>query len=336
MKKIILIIMIMMITNWSCGLSWGNNDSGKWFYWLEPGAFVMYTFPTDEIPEIPGWLTASLGRYNLIQLLNETSYKFDNLTLTWSVLEVDDDRASVEYTLRLYNVTKVHFEKGFLKIDVLLGDVLFYMTVWVKLDTLDIYDQDDLYLGRWPFWVHATESNVSIDIVHNVLQYSGEDGYVLNNITIGLIDLSDYANVVKIDNPELEGLDTPFGFFNMKRLISWSPVGEQIVTNNHTHYTAQGIFPVLYDKSSLVMLAYSHSVYVDDVILRIFPEIRQGIFITKPLVIRSTNIDFNPQEEQDEEPYQGGGSDPLLLPALAVASCLSIGCVIYVWRKKSS
>jgi len=335
MKKIILAIMITMTTIWSCGLSWGNGDSGKWYYWLEPGAYVTYTFSDEEIPEIPGWLTAFSGRYNLIQLLNGSSYSYENLTLTWSVLDVDGDWASVEYTLMLLNAAKIHFSEGSIVKDVALGDVLFSRTVWVRLDTLDMYDQDDLYLGRWPFWIHATELSANITMVHNVLQYSGEDGYVLNNITIGLIDLNDYANVVKIDNPELEGLDTPFGFFNMKRLISWGPIGKQIVTNNYTHYVDQGIFPALYDKSSLILLAYSYNIYIDDVLLQIFNEIRDGMYTSRQLIIQSTNIDFNPQEEQNEEPGQGGDSD-LLLPALAVAACLSVGCVVYVWRKKSS
>jgi hypothetical protein len=84
------------------------------------------------------------------------------------------------------------------------------------------------------------------------------------------------------------------------------------------------------------MIAYTNIVYADDIFLHIFSEIRDGMYTTKPLIIRSTNIDFNPQEEQDEEPNQSGDSNPLLLPALAITACLSVGCVIYVWKKKSS
>jgi hypothetical protein len=337
MKKrlILMFIIITMTILWSCRLYHSNGISEKWYYWLEPGTYAMYTFSNEEAPEIPGWETGYLGRYDLIQLRNGTSYSYENLTLSWTVLEVNDDKASVEYALRIYNASKFHFNGGTMVKDVLLGDFLFNMTVWVRLDTLDMYDQDDLYLGRWPFWIHATELGTNIIMVHNLVQYNLNGGYSLKNITIGLIDLNDYASSENIDNPESKGLDTPFGFFSMKRLISWSATWKKIFIDNQTVYATQGFFPALYDKSSLVMLAYTNIEYVDDVLLHIFSEIRDGIYTTRPLIIQSTNIDFNPQEEQDEEPNQGGNSD-LLLPALAVAACLSVGCVIYVWRKKSS
>ena len=337
MRKVLILafMMVAMITIWSCCLSYGNGGSGKWFYWLKSGAYAMYTFSSEEIPEIPGWDTGGSGRYDLIQLRNGTSYSYENLTLTWTVLEVDGDRASVEYALMLLDVAKIHFSEGKIVTDALLGDVLFNMTVWVRLDTLDMYDQDNLYLGRWPFWIHATELNINIIMVHNLFQIDLFDGYGLHNITIGLIDLNDYANSENINNPESRGLDTPYGFFSMKRLISCCATMRQIVYDNQTVYVSQGMFPALYDKSSLVMLAYINIDYVDDVLIRIFREIRDGMYTTRPLIIQSTNIDFNPQEEQDEEPGQGD-SDPLLIPALAIAISLSVGCVIYVWKKKGN
>jgi len=332
-KIFLTFMMIIMITIWSCDSCYGSDNSGKWFYWLESGAYVMYTFSSEEVPEIPGWDTGFSGRYNLIQLRNSTYYSFQNLTLTWIVLEVEEDKTSVEYALMLLNAAKIHFNEGKIVTDALLGDVLFSMTVWVRLDTLDMYDQNDSYLGRWPFWIHATELNTNITMVHDVYQESSIFGNGLNNITISLFDLNEYANSENIVNPESKGLDTPYGLFNMKRLISWCTSDKLTVLFNQTVYLSQGFFPALYDKTSLVMIAYSHMIYVDDVLLRIFPELRDGMFTNKPLIIRSTNIDFNPQEEQDEEPGQGGDSD-LLLPALAVAACLSVGCVVYVWKKK--
>jgi hypothetical protein len=343
MRKVLILafMMMAMITIWSCCLSSGNGGSGKWYYWLEPGAYAMYTFSDEEAPEIPGWDNGFSGRYNLVQLLNGTYYSYQNLTLTWTVLEVDDDRASVEYALVLLDLAKVHFSEGGPQVDVLLGDVLFSRTVWVKLDTLDMYDQDDLYLGRWPFWIRATELGTNITMVHNIFRENNikvdshyESGFY--NITISLLDLNEYANSQNIVNPESKGLDTPYGFFSMNRLISWCATWKLTVIDNQTVYASQGGFPALYDKTSLVMMAYSHMIYVDDILLRIFTELRDGMFTNKPLVIRSTNIDFNPQEEQDEESGQGGDSNPFLLPALAVAACLSVGCVVYVWRKKSS
>ncbi len=333
-KKIFAFIIILMATIWSCRLGSGDVGSGKWYYWLEPGAYAMYTFSSEDAPEIPGWDTGFSGRDNLVQLLNGTYYSYQNLTLTWTVLEVDDDRASVEYALVLLDAAKVHFKGGGIVKDVLLGDVLFSMTVWVKLNTLEIYDQDDSYLGRWPFWIHATELGTNITMVHNVYQESSIFGNGLNSITISLFDLNDYASSENIVNPESKGLNTPYGFFSMNRLISWCATWKLMFLFNQTVYLSQGFFPALYDKTSLIMMAYTNMIYVDDVLLRIFPDLRDGIFTSKPLVIRSTNIDFNPKEEQNEEPSQGGDSNPFLIPALAIAACLSVGCVVYVWKKK--
>jgi len=296
-------------------------EVGKWFYWMEPGVYVTLTLSNETLPNLSGW--ASLPeRETSFQFPNGTLLGFYNMSVTWEALEVGGSEALVEYTIVLIDAYIAERDyKGRLQFVSPVGDVqLLSTSVWVKMDTLEVYSENQTYVGRWPFWVHNYEVNSTIIMVHYVLRTTIINGsWVRTHMDqkVGLLDLDSGGN------PQV-GIDTPLGFFVADRLLGCNPTMELV----DGAWRGAGVFPALYDEVSLIMIAYGGG-YIDDVVRYVLGDIYRGIYLDKPLIISATNIDLNPQEKP------GSFEFPLVLGIVIAATTVTAGGLLYVWKKKS-
>ena len=299
-------------------------EVGKWFYWMEPGQYVTLTLSNEVLPTLPGWMSGC-DLETSFQFPNGTLLGFNNMTMTWEVLEVSGSEAFVEYTIVLidaYNAKRDY--RGVLQFVSPVGDVHLVTTnVWVKMDTLEMYSENRTYVGRWPFWVHNYEVNSTIVMVHDVPRTEIVNGSAVRthkDAKVGLLDLGSGGD------PQV-GIDTPVAFFVADRLLACNPVGERV----GSVWSFQLIFPALYDEVSLIMIAYAGT-YIDDAIRYVLGDIYRGISLGKPLIISATNIDLESQQKP------GSFEFPLVLGIVIVAATITaggLGGLLYVWKKKS-
>lgn len=297
-------------------------EVGKWFYWMEPGVYVTLTLSNEVLPVLPGWAVGGLDQNASFQFPNGTLLGFYNISITWKALEVGGDEALVDYTIVLIDAYIAERDyKGRLQFVSPVGDVhLLSTNVWVKMDTLEVYSENETYVGRWPFWVHNYEVNSTIVMVHDVLKTALINGsFVRTHMDqkVGLLDLDSGGN------PQV-GIDTPLGFFVADRLLGCNPTMERV----DSMWLSAGIFPALYDEVSLIMIAYGGT-YIDDAIRYVLGDIYNGIYLDKSLIISATNIDLNPQEKPRSFEF------PLVLGIVIAAATVTAGGLLYVWKKKS-
>lgn len=296
-------------------------EVGKWFYWMEPGVYVTLTLSNETLPNLSGWSSLP-DRETSFQFPNGTLLGFYNITVTWKALEVSGSEALVEYTIVLIDAYIAERDyRGRLQFVSPVGDVhLLSTSVWVKMDTLEVYSENETYVGRWPFWVHNYEVNSTIVMVHDVLRTTIINGsWVRTHVDqkVGLSDLDSGGN------PQV-GIDTPLGFFVADRLLGCYPTGERV----DSEWFFAGVFPALYDEVSLIMIVYGGT-YIDDVVRYVLGDIYIGIYLDKPLIISATNIDLKQQEEP------GSFEFPLVLGIVIAATAVTAVGLLYVWKKKS-
>ncbi|OGD45013.1 hypothetical protein A3K79_01360 [Candidatus Bathyarchaeota archaeon RBG_13_46_16b] len=296
-------------------------EVGKWFYWMEPGVYVTLTLSNEVLPILPGWGSLHDPETSF-QFLNKTLLGFNNASITWKVLEVSGSEALVEYTIVLIDAYIAERDyRGRLQFVSPVGDVhLLSTSVWVKMDTLEVYSENETYVGRWPFWVHNYEVNSTIMMVHDVLKTALINGsFVRTHMDqkVGLLELDSGGN------PQV-GIDTSLGFFVADRLLGCNPTMERV----DSRWLSAGVFPALYDEVSLIMITYGGT-YIDDVIRYVLGDIYNGIYLDKPLIISATNIDLNPREKP------GSFKFPLVLGIVIAATIATAGGLLYVWKKKS-
>jgi hypothetical protein len=300
-------------------------EVGKWFYWMEPGRYVTLTLSNEVLPNLPDWASGLPGRDTSFQFPNGTLLGFNNMSMTWEVLEVSGSEALVEYTIVLidaYNAKRDYL--GGLQFVSPVGDVhLLTTNVWVKMDTLEMYSENRTYVGRWPFWVHNYEVNSTIVMVHDVLKSKLVNGSLVRthmDQKVGLLDLGSGGD------PQV-GIDTPLAFFVADRLLGCNPTMEFV----GSMWLSAGLFPALYDEVSLMMIAYAGT-YIDDAVRYVLGDIYNGISLDKPLIISATNIDLESQQKPSDFEF------PLVLGIVIVAATVTaggLGGFLYVWKKKS-
>lgn len=316
-----------------------DGQAGKWFYWMEPGAYATLTLSAEELPHIPGVPGGGLGsRYSGLRFPNETQIGFENISLTWRVVEVREDEALVNYTVMLFDAYYAEPYMGALKFVSSIGDMQLLSTnVLVKMDTLAVYSENGTYIGRWPFWVHGHEVGSTVVMVHDVLTCDPKALFLNGSIvithlnsTVGLVDLGDTCQHFGKD-PESEGYNTTFGFFSANRLIGCALI---MVRVDSGFVDAGPHFPAFYDKASLIMIVYDGGNYIDDVIRCVVGDIYIGIDLEKPLIIGDSNIDFKLQAEQEGLTDSNGFELPFV-PVVSVAvTAVAAGGILYVWKKK--
>lgn len=301
---------------------------------MESGAYATLTLSAEKLPDIPGAPGGGLGRYTGLRFPNETQIGFKNISLTWRVLEVREDEALVNYTIVLFDAYYAERYMGTLKFVSSIGDVQLLSTnVLVKMDTLDVYSENGIYIGRWPFWVHGHEVGSKIVMVHDVLA-SDPKAEFLNgsivithlNATVGLADLGDACQYYGRD-PGSEGFNTTFGFFSANRLIGCTLIMERV---DSAFVSAGPHFPAFYDKASLIMIVCNGGNYIDDVIRYVVGDIYLGIYLEKPLIIGDSNIDFKLKEPTNPEVP----GLPFVTVVAVSVTIVAVGGALYVWKKK--
>ncbi len=283
------------------------------YYWLRPGAYAVYSFLPIDLPYVEGGSGGDAAPYNGLEFPNGTWIAFSNMTISWYVLEVYDEYAVVNYSLRLYRVYLAELEEGFLRKKSYLGDIdLVSLRVKIYYNNLSVYDLNGSFIGRWPFWLGTRDLyNRTVVMVHNVLAHdtvaefiNGTEVLTHMNITIHLIDLAQMA-VEAGKDPEEEGFEIPVGFFSSARLMFANP---HMIKINESFYIGGGpTFPAYYDKVSMVMVAYDGYSYIDDMVRYAVGDIYVGIRIMRDLAITSTNIDFKFSPGGEEAPNESGG-----------------------------
>ncbi len=330
-KSIIISLFLLLMSLLSYPLL--KADYGSSYYWLKPGVYATYVLLESDFPNIPGLMGSIHVTNNVLALTNGTTLLFDNLILTWRVLSIRGDIVSVEYRLKLINVTR-SFPETYGTKPTYLGDLEFYDVFQVNASSLEAFDEEERYVGTWPFWVHLYYLNNNITIIHGLCKLKGEKIFH-EDVVVRLVDLAEIGSVFNVKgNP---GIKTYTGFFSFKRILAFQPCfrpgasGDTGVTINYTapYYVSTGIFNALYDKVSLIMIGYE-GCYVDDIILHILGNntIIYKINI-KGLILNSTNIDFKFGRVEEESTNIN-----LKLILCIVLGVALAGGVVYVWRKR--
>ncbi|MDH7478054.1 MAG: hypothetical protein QHH17_06715 [Candidatus Bathyarchaeota archaeon] len=302
---------------------------------MKCGAYATITMSVKDLPDVLGWSGSCLSTYSGLLFPNQTQIGFKNISLTWRVLEVCEDKALINYTIMLFDAYYAERYMGRLKFISSIGDVQLLSTkVLVKLDTLDVYSESGTFIGRWPFWVNGHEVGSKVVMVHNVLTSDPVVFYKNGSIVIthldakvGLVDLSVSCQMFG-KNPSSEGINTVFGFLSANRILGTTicvvPVGDGGYVPAGPH------FPALYDKVSLIMIAYS-SDYIDDVIRYLIGDIYNGIYLEHPLVISDSNIDFKLKEESSSA--EASRFPFITFIAISIVAG-AISGALYIWKKK--
>ncbi|RLF20132.1 MAG: hypothetical protein DRZ82_03325 [Thermoprotei archaeon] len=333
-----------------------QQQKGKWFYWIRPGVYVTLMQSDKGLEGIRGFLEGMM-RFNSLRYPNGTLIGFKNISLTWRVLEVHEDKALVNYTIVLFDAYYAEEYMGSLKPLSPIGDVvLLSVNVLVKLDTLDVYSENGTYIGRWPFWIHGHEIGSKVIMVHDVLTFDMV-AYIKNGSTIithldSIVNIADMSDVLLHfgKNPSSMGINTTLGFFNASRLLRCFPV---VVPVDNKYISAGPHFPAFYDKVSLIMIAYCGGRYIDDIIRYVVGDILYGISLKKPLVITDSNIDFKfgekpsspspsssppvskPSPPVSKETSRAKPHDLLLRVAIVIfVIIVVVGGILYVWKRR--
>lgn len=334
LSKAALISLFLLLVVPTASVVHCHGQAGKWFYWMESGAYATLTLSAKDLPDVLGWSSSS-SRYSGLRFPNETQIGFKNISLTWRVLEVREDEVLVNYTIVLFDAYHAERYMGTLKFVSSIGDMQLLSTnVLVKMDTLEVYSENGTYIGRWPFWVHGHEVGSVIVMVHDVLTSDPVALYLNGSIVIthldakaGLADLGVSCQKFGKD-PSSEGINTTFGFFSANRLLGFTiicmvPVGDGAYASAGPH------FPALYDKAPLIMIAYS-SDYIDDIIRYVIGDVYNGIYLEKPLIISDSNIDFKLKEPTNPEVP----GLPFVTVVAVSVTIVAVGGALYVWKKK--
>jgi hypothetical protein len=287
-------------------------ESELQYYWLRPGVYVKYELSKEPLKELPGF--PSFYREdgtNRVTFANETILKFSNMVLSWKIIDIDEDRVLVEYVFELIDILKY---QGYQNLVGKIDKIRYSIRLSVDPITLNVYNEEDEYIGRWPFWTNLNELNKEIIMVHGQYKYQGDEPK-REDIIVSLKDLIEFIERTRMyENIDINTLDfeTPMGIFKFTRLMAYQPTFMKIEINkaNVTVNTnsnisnigrptliSRGMFFGLYDKVSLIMIAYSGG-YIDDILLYIFKDtpIIFNIRISTGLVITDSNIDFEPTD----------------------------------------
>lgn len=295
-----------------CSQSVSVVMGGKWYYWMEPGAYAKYVYFLREGKPSP--------LVEWIYFTNKSVVTFTNLTFAWRVIDVRDVYATVDYNWTFYGA-KPYGDIG------TGGTLTFNMTLTVQLDTLELIE-DGKPWGRWPYWVHGWEVEVeknitwpywlhtqkNITMIHNYISPNPRVGDKPVNVTVSLIECQQ----------EFE-IDTPVYKFSEERLLltSTHPVSANL-TNGVLSTPFATEFDVYYDAVSLIFLGEYYGQITDDIMYHNFDiwDVEYSIYGAIRLV--DSNINFEPSETPDETPtvsplLVGGIIAIVVLPILGIA-----------------
>ena len=283
---------------------------GKWYYWMEPGAYAKYTyFQRQEVP----W-------HDCFYFVNESMAGFTNFTLAWMVTDVHDLYATVDYNLTFYGAKVYTTEYLFFGPYVEVGNLTFNTSLTVRLDTLELVDDGEPW-GRWPYWVHGWEIGKNITMIHNYLPSPNWMGHVGDepvNVTVSL-------------SPVTKGeIDTPVYNFSAERLLlRWTHFLTKEKIGNVTAVTWATHIDAFYDSVSLICLDIYTQEIADDVLYHKFG-VWDVIYVGDVLLVE-TNINFEPSETPEEAPTV---SVWLVAGVIAVVALPILGITLQLRRKR--
>lgn len=287
---------------------------GKWYYWLEPGVYAKYTYFQREKPFFFG---------ENFYFVNESLASFTNFTLAWMVMDVHDLYATVDYNLTFYGVKQFTSDMGPFGPYIDVGNLTLNTIVTVRLDTLELVDDEGEPWGRWPYWVHGWEVDKNVTMIYNYPRspvWMGHVGGEPKNITVtlGSGSLLNYFN-------------TPVYNFTKERLIRANTHITLETVRNHTVGNFDTRFDAVYDSVSLVCVGFVPR----------SGEMADGIMYHKlgvwdivyndDIILVDTNVDFDPSEAPDEAPTVSAW---LVAGIVAVVALPILGITIQLRNKR--
>jgi len=365
MNKIVVFCLFFILILPGSSATYSQFSEGKWFYWLSPGVYITLMQVREDLGDITKYIFSSSNWFNGLKFSNGTWVHFDNISLTWRIIKVHEDTALVNYTIMLYNASYARrYLYSLIPLSPIGDIVLLSINVLVKLNTLDVYSENGTYIGRWPFWIHGHEIGSKVTMVHDVLAFDPvaffKNGTTIMTCQDSKVILRDLSTIrYKI------GVSTTLGFFHTTRLVACYPVmvpleniNASIIYVNSTnsvrkpriYVEAGSLFPALYDKVSLVMIAYCGESYIDDIIRYVIGDVQ--IWLKKPLVLTYGNIDFKFEEKpslsnasQSETSEESSGvqskestniktSRFLLFVSITIIAIMVTGGILYVWKRR--
>jgi hypothetical protein len=272
----------------------------KWYYWIEPGAYAKYTYIREQ------------AIHERFYLTNGSMRGYTNFTLAWTVTDVQNLYAAVDYNLTFYDVNMYTSDYGIFGSYVDLGNISFCKTLTVQLDTLELVENGESW-GRWPYWIHGWEVDKNVTMIYNYPvspDWMGQVGGEPKNVTVTLG--STYLNY----------FNTPVYNFTQERLISAATHITLEIIDNKTYGTFVTRFDALYDSVSLICVGFAPR----------SGEMADGIMYHKlgvwdityagNVVLVDTNVDFDPYATPEEE-------TPTLSASLIAAVVIIIALPIF-------
>jgi hypothetical protein len=285
--------------------------AGKWYYWIEPGAYAEYTYIEQKPTSIP------LDRF---YLTNESiaSHYFSNFTLVWTVTAVQDVYATVDYNLTFYDVKYYYTNMTIFGPYIDLGNLTYNTTVTVRLDTLELVENGTVW-GRWPYWIHGWEVDKNVTMIYNYPRspdWMGQLGGEPKNVTV---TLGSGESVLQYDHPK-----SPVYNFTQERLIAASTHITLETVNNHTVGTFDTRFDALYDSVSLICVGFMprSGEMADGIMYKLGV---WDITYNDDVILIDSNVNFNPSATpEDNTPtvsawLVAGVAAALVLPIVGVA-----------------
>jgi hypothetical protein len=258
------------------------NGAGKWYYWIESGAYAKYTYIRKQ------------ALHEQFYLTNGSMRGYTNFTLAWAVTDVQKLYATVDYNLTFYGV-KIYFNDFVFGPYVELGNMSFTTTLTVQLDTLELVENGATW-GRWPYWIHGWEVGKNVTMIYNypVSPYwMGQVGGEPKNVTVSL-----HAS---LDSFQYARFERPVYNFTQERLITASTHITLEIIDNKTYGNFVTRFDALYDSVSLICVGFApqSGEMADGIMYH-----RLGVWdITYAgnVILVDSNVNFDPFETPEEE-----------------------------------
>lgn len=265
------------------------NAIGKWYYWMEPGAYAKYAC----IEKTPFY-------DNCFYLTNGSKRGIANFTFAWQVLDVNGLYATVDYNLTFYGVKIYTTVYGPFGPYIDLGNLSFAMTPTVRLDTLELVENGSSW-GRWLYWIHGWEVGQwivgpNITLVRDYLPSPLWPG--VSNTTL---------NVTGWWEPFPSQIPFPMvtSFYNFSKerqlQLGTYSVSQKVDERNQTHVYFAVDLEGFYDSVSLIFLEMWSQHFADDVAYH-----KLGVweisYASGRLCLVDSNINFNPSATPEETP----------------------------------
>jgi len=282
-------------------------SAGKWYYWIEPGAYAKYVYVQEQV------------LHEEFYFANGSLRGFTNFTLVWTVTDVQGLYATVDYNLTFYGVKLYTSDYGWFGPYDDLGNMSFTTTLMMRLDTLELVENGTTW-GRWPYWIHGWEVDKNVTMIYNYPVspcWMGQLGGEPQNVTVNLGKSS-------------IGLGTPVYNFTKERLFHAFPEVTLHIINNKTYGTWTTRFDALYDSVSLIFVSMwpKNGEMGDGIMyhkLGVWDIVYKG-----DVILVDTNVNFNPSTTpEDETPavsawLVAGVATAIVLPIVGVALQLKV------------